>query len=575
MKQMKIFPFMIFLGALSLFAQTEISKTEDDKSVEPTKENSKPIAETNSKSYTELYEDPNTGQIFTKPGTGRVKIEYAKPLLNSNITTLPDAFAHRPDDTRKEKLTIYGRVQFRGVSGSIQSPYSNGHSDFNALDWNFRRVRFGATYENDWWGLNVQFRMENMVNRVNTVTTTTNVVTSVENNNGVIETVTTPVVNNVRMTDNRGHIHDASVYAKHPYAGLRLTFGQINTQFTREYLQSSANFITLERSIITNAIPQFDIGMMVSANPLQRLGNKWEKYLQVSLMVGNGKGAGGDYGTGRRQDLTTANRWGTVLISPTYYARIQYNVFGGLKREADGKEVNWQEGEEVFQRDMKLSLGAGMVQTANYQPNTLSVPEFTPGTTNAFNLLNGQQSNPDRGTTVNSTVNNIVMTLPNYNVQNNVTTPGRPSFGLVGHTYDYTFTYQGGYISGAYTRFTGAASNNLNAWHTTVGYNFKVGEKFYLMPVLKYEEIRGDFHRDGNSNNPNDILRVYWAGINFFGDKHHFKAQLFYQILGNKFDVNPNTGNYTAIDDRRIYLQLQGNFWTGTISPEAYSYRQN
>ena len=61
MKQMKIFPFMIFLGALSLFAQTEISKTEDDKSVEPTKENSKPIAETNSKSYTELYEDPNTG----------------------------------------------------------------------------------------------------------------------------------------------------------------------------------------------------------------------------------------------------------------------------------------------------------------------------------------------------------------------------------------------------------------------------------------------------------------------------------------------------------------------------------
>jgi hypothetical protein len=30
------------------------------------------------------------------------------------------------------------------------------------------------------------------------------------------------------------------------------------------------------------------------------------------MMVGNGKGAGGDYGTGRRQDLTTASRWGTV-----------------------------------------------------------------------------------------------------------------------------------------------------------------------------------------------------------------------------------------------------------------------
>jgi hypothetical protein len=491
------------------------------------------------------------------------------------ITTLPDGFAHRPDDTKKEKITVYGRMQFRGVSGSAESPYSNGHGDFNALDWNFRRLRLGTMYENDWWGMNIQFRMENMANRPNTATTTTNVVTGVSNNNGVITTTTTPVVNTVRMSDNRGYVHEAIIYAKHPYAGLRLTFGQMNTQFTREYLQSSANFITLERSIITNAIPQFDLGVMVSALPLKELGHKWERYLQVSLMVGNGKGAGGDYGTGRRQDLTTANRWGTVLISPTYYARAQYNVFGGLKREVDGKEVNWQEGEEVFQKEMKWSIGAGYMQTANFQPNTLAVPEYMPGTTNAFNLLNGQQSNPDRGSTTNVIVNNITMSVPNYNVQNNVTTPGRPSFGLVGHTYDTTFTLQGAYITGAYTKYTGAASNNLHAWHTTIGYNIPIMEKYYIMPVLKYEEIAGDFHRDGNSHNQNDILRVYWAGVNLFGDKHHFKAQLFYQVLGNKFDVNPNTGNYTAIDDRRIYLQLQGNFWTGTVSPEAYSYRPN
>ena len=215
------------------------------------------------------------------------------------------------------------------------------------------------------------------------------------------------------------------------------------------------------------------------------------------------------------------------------------------------------------------------MQTANFQPNTLAVPEYMPGTTNAFNLLNGQQSNPDRGSTTNVIVNNITMSVPNYNVQNNVTTPGRPSFGLVGHTYDTTFTFQGAYITGAYTKYTGAASNNLHAWHTTIGYNIPIMEKYYIMPVLKYEEIAGDFHRDGNSHNQNDILRVYWAGVNLFGDKHHFKAQLFYQILVNKFDVNPNTGNYTAIDDRRIYLQLQGNFWTGTVSPEAYSYRPN
>ncbi|MBK9502282.1 MAG: hypothetical protein IPO06_23475 [Leptospiraceae bacterium] len=558
---------MLLTAALFFPILAEESKdaTSDHSHSEPKKE---------TKANKEFYEDTETGQIFTKPGPGRTKVEYLKPMPRE-ITTLPDGFAHRPDDVKKEKITVYGRMQFRGVSGSVESPYSNGHSDFNAVDWNFRRLRFGTMYENDWWGMNIQFRMENMVNRPNTATTTTNVVTGVSNNNGIITTTTTPVVNTVRMSDNRGYVHEALIYAKHPYAGLRLTFGQMNTQFTREYLQSSANFITLERSIITNAIPQFDLGVMVSALPLKELGHKWERYLQVSLMVGNGKGAGGDYGTGRRQDLTTANRWGTVLISPTYYARAQYNVFGGLKREADGKEVNWQEGEEVFQKEMKWSIGAGYMQTANFQPNTLAVPEYMPGTTNAFNLLNGQQSNPDRGSTTNVIVNNITMSVPNYNVQNSATTPGRPSFGLVGHTYDTTFTFQGAYITGAYTKYTGAASNNLHAWHTTIGYNIPIMDKYYIMPVLKYEEIAGDFHRDGNSHNQNDILRVYWAGVNLFGDKHHFKAQLFYQILGNKFDVNPNTGNYTAIDDRRIYLQLQGNFWTGTVSPEAYSYRPN
>ncbi len=570
MKQIQLSACIIFLCATALLAQTENPGTEDKKT-DPIVNPSEPTKGVTSKSYKELYEDTETGQIFTKPGQGRRKIEYAKPLTASETTTLPDGFIHRPEDIKKEKITLTGRIQFRGISRSEQSPYSNGHSDFNAMDWNFRRLRLGTMYENDWWGMNIQLRGENMLNRTDVVPTTTTLnYTDVSG-----KPASTTYVSNVRLKDNRGYIHEAFVYAKHHYAGLRLTFGQINTQFTREYLQSSANFITLERSIITNAIPQFDLGVMLSANPLKELDHKWERYLQVSFMVGNGKGAAGDNGTGRRQDLTTSNRWGTTLISPTYYGRIQFNPFGGLKRESDGKEVNWQEGEEVFQREMKWSIGTAVMQTANFQPNTLSVPEYNPGTTNGFNLLNGQQSNPDRGTTFNSTVNNIAMTLPNYNVQNNVTTPGRPSFGLVGHTYDSTFTYQGAYISGAFTRFTGAASNDLHAWHTTIGYNFKLGEKFYLMPVLKYEEVRGDFHRDGNSHNPNDILRVYWAGVNLFGDKHHFKAQLFYQVLGNKFDVNPNTGNYTAIDDRRIYLQLQGNFWTGTVSPEAYSYRQN
>ena len=41
-------------------------------------------------------------------------------------------------------------------------------------------------------------------------------------------------------------------------------------------------------------------------------------------------------------------------ISPIYYARAVFNVFGGLVREADGKEVNWQEGEEIFQKEIEV-----------------------------------------------------------------------------------------------------------------------------------------------------------------------------------------------------------------------------
>ncbi|HNH10411.1 MAG TPA: hypothetical protein PK683_18060, partial [Leptospiraceae bacterium] len=225
------------------------------------------------------------------------------------------------------------------------------------------------------------------------------------------------------------------------------------------------------------------------------------------------------------------------------------------------------EGEEIFQRDMKLSLGAAVMQTKNYVPTVLYVPEYAPGTTQVVQMINGQGSNPDRGT-IDSTTG-----FGNYNVQNNVTTPGRPKFGMVGHTWDATFTWKGIYLSGAYSKFRGAASNNTWGWHTTVGYNIPVS-KYYIMPVLKYEHIQGDWNRNGHID-PSDHLTTYWAGLNFFGDKHHFKAQLYYQVLGNKFAVDPNTGNAMAIDDRRVYLQFQANFFAGTVSPEAYSYRQN
>jgi len=557
---------MVFLIAGTLLAQAEPPKSETSTNTESAKESKEHKPEVKApapKVYRDLFEDAETGQIYTKPGPNRTKIEYSKPLAIGNTTTLPDAFAHRPDDTSKEKLTIYARLQFRGATGTADSLFSNGARDYNAVDWAFRRLRLGAQYENDWWGTNIQLRMENMLNRPDVVQTTNTL--NYLDANGKAASAT--YVSNVRMKDNRGYVHEAFAYAKIPYAGLRFVFGQMSTQFSREYLQSSANFVTLERSMIVNAIPQFDNGVMLTATPLKEIDHKWERYLQLSFMVSNGKGGGGDYGTGRRQDLTTSNRYGAVNISPVYYARAQVNVFGGLKREADGKMVNWQEGEEIFQRELKWSVGAGYLQTQNFITPALYVPEYTPGTTNGIQLLTSQGSNADRGgVDANG--------LPNFLVQNSVTTLERPKMGLVGHTYDTTITYKGMYFSGAYTKFAGAASNDVFDYHGTVGYNIPFFDKYHIMPVLKYEYIQGDFNRNGKVD-PTDSLRVYWAGLNLFGDKHLFKAQLYYQVLGNQFDVNPNTGNAMPIDDKRIYLQLQANFWTGLVSPEAYSYRPN
>ncbi len=541
--------FFVLVARNSIYAQSSAQSSTSNPKTE------------NVETYEVLYEDTNTGQLFTKPGPNRKRVEYLRPLPQGTRTTLPDTFAHRPNDTSDEKLTLYARMQFRGVSGSADSTFGNGVRDYNAVDWAFRRLRIGTMYENDWWGTNIQLRLENMLNRPDVVQTTNTL--NYTDSNGRPASAT--YVSNVRMRDNRGYIHEANIYTKIPFAGLRLIMGQIPTQFSREFLHNAASFVTLERSLIVTAIPQFDQGVMLFTTPLKELGNKWESYLQVTFMVGNGKGGGGDYGTGRRQDLTSSNRYGAVNISPIYFTRVQANIFGGLKRESDGKLLNWQEGEEIFQRELKWSVGIGHLQTQNLITPGVSVVEFTPGTTSGIQLLTSQGSNPDRGgVDANG--------LPNFLVQNSVPTLGRPKMGLVGHTYDSTLTYKGFYFSTAYTKFAGAASNDLFGYHGTIGYNVPFLEKYYIMPVMKYEYIQGDFNRNAKVD-PTDSLRVYWAGLNFFGDKHHFKAQLYYQILGNQFDVNPNTGNAMPIDDRRIYFQLQANFWTGLVSPEAYSYR--
>lgn len=230
--------------------------------------------------------------------------------------------------------------------------------------------------------------------------------------------------------------------------------------------------------------------------------------------------------------------------------------------------MNWQEGEEIFQRDMKLSLGSAFQQTQNLVTPAVSAMEYNAGTTNGIAFVTPQGVNgypsADGGS---STLG--------YNTQNGGTTPGRTKMGLIAHTYDATFTWSGFYFNTAYTKMSGPASNGLIGWHTTFGYNIPITNKFYLMPIFKYDQLMGYFNRNGNRHDPNETLRIYWIGLNLFGDKHHYKVQLYYEILANKLDRDVNTGSPMLIDDRRIYLQVQANFWTGTTSPESYGYRSN
>ncbi|MCB1179779.1 MAG: hypothetical protein KDK36_19535, partial [Leptospiraceae bacterium] len=438
------------------------------------------------------------------------------------------------------------------------------------VDWNFRRLRLGAKYETDLWGAVIMFRGGNMLNRVGLSKYTTNI-TYTNPSTGI--TSTTPLVYDVKLKDNRGYIHEAAGYVKIPFASTKIIFGQMNLPFNREYIGSSAYLVSLERSMITAALPQFDIGVMVQASPLKEINKKWENYLQMSFAVSNGRGGGGDFGTGRRQDLTASNRYVTNSISPMYTGRIFWNVFGGYEKE--NTPGPWVEGLQIFQNKLKISLGTGFTSTKNLIVDSSPPIELTPGTTKAFNYLRSQSSYDDNGGTSTVTSGGLSVEIPNYAVQNAVTTPSRPKLGLFARTYDATITWKGIYFNGAFTRMIGGASNQLNGWHATLGYNIQIFDKYWIMPLVKYDYLNGDFNRNGSRRDLSDTMKIYWAGLNFFGDKHDFKVQLYYQVLGNHLDINPNTGNPMPIDDRRITLQIQTNFSAGTVAPEDISYRSN
>lgn len=531
---------LLFLSG-SVFSQDNVAQNAEPPKPAPEKPKLEEIT---------IYEDQD-GQLYTKPGPGRFKSRIDKAINknDSKFHAYPNHFTSRPDELQKERLTITGRIQFRGISAQTGSNYNNGNEDFNSVDWNFRRLRLGIQYQGgSWWGMAINLRGENMLNAP--------YITQTKNNTGE--------VTNVTMRENRGYIQEALLFANIPILGARISFGQLPTQFHREYLMSSANFIALERSYMTNAYPQFDLGVNLRLNPLKDFfEGKYEKYLTLDFMVGNGHGGGGDYGTGRRQDLTVAGRPNQpILNSPLYFARAQWNVFGGLVKE-NGNNVGWQEGEEIFQKDLKLSLGAAMMQTKNVSfssgpASTLAVDGAIPRGAATQYLLT-TQTTPD-----NSTYDCMV---PNY-----LTSYCQKNLDLRGYTYDGTLTWNGFYLSGAYTAYSGAASNQLSGWQATVGYNIQFWDKYWVMPVFRYDFLKGDFNRDGKIEET-DLKKYYWVGLNLFGDKHLFKAQLFYQIPVLKLGLDPITREPETVNNQTLYFQLQATFWTGTVTPDQLNGR--
>ncbi|TGM53201.1 hypothetical protein [Leptospira adleri] len=547
----------LILAQASLMAQeknqpvTDAAKVQDKNSTATTADSSKP----QEKPKKEFYEDNDSGLIYTKPGPNRTKIDTADQnnFPERKDMQLPNHFRHRPENLNEEKLVITARTQFRGISGNRESPFS-GNEGFNTVDANFRRLRLGFFYQGaKWWGFATQLRLENALNSQFLKVT---------------KDKTTGDVQDVSLNDSRGLIQEAVAWVNIPFMSSRFTIGQINVPFNREYIMSSANLVPLERSIVTNVLPQFDTGAMIAIHPLELLDKKYVRYLSIHAFIGNGHGGGGDYGYGRRQDNTAARQNLPQLLAPVYYGRVQYNVFGGLIKNE--KDIGWVEGDEIFQKDAKLSLGAGLAQTTQLKTSQPLPVEFLYKDQVSQKLVI-QQTTPTNGIDPTGL-------RSDYLADRSITTPGRPNFGIVGHTYDLTFTWKGLYLNGAWSKFSGAASNQVMGYHAQLGYNIHLWDSKYIMPVVKFDFMKGDWNQN-HTFDPGEAYYIYWAGINLLGDYHLYKVQLYYQYMHTNSAKNYFFNTADNRDSKAIYLQFQANFWTGTTSPENVSggaiYRQD
>lgn len=458
----------------------------------------------------------------------------------SNVRALPisEGFANRPKDLKNEKLLIVGRVQLRGMAGQTESSFNNGKSDYNSLDWNFRRIRFGFIYEgNKWWGMLAQIAMEKSLIAP------------------YITTKTDPLTGNVeevKLNKAQGTIYQANMWFHLPFLDSMIFLGQIRLPFLREW-SSAATMLTPERSYTNSTLQQFDLGAQYVFHPLSAFSEKYKKHLLARMSVSNGSGGSGA-GVGYKNALTETKSGGQpLLISPAYHWRLTFNPFGGFIR--DGYDVGWHEGEEIFQSNQRLSIGIGGAFTrelqviSSYNPYTRGVPD------QRFLTL---QTTPSGGQKTTSG--------SDLTVDNSKTTPYRNSLDLRANTIDFTYTINKYYASGAYTKFSGESSNNTESYNATLGYVIPIKD-MHLMPAYRYEAIEGDFNRNGRRD-PTDMLKSHWIGMNFFAERHLMKFQFFYQIENDRFGLNPITNQPRDMNNNKFYFQVQMVFWSGALKME-------
>lgn len=472
------------------------------------------------------------------------------PSLSNSKDLLPNDYSHRPAKPKEEKLTIIGRIQMRAMSGQADTMWSTPGTDYGLVDFNFRRLRLGAVYKGDKnWGMIVHMRLENALNRATLTTTTCSTPSG-----GTANCAT-------GLRDSRGIIQEANLWYDIDFMRTRITFGMINVPFAREYVTSSANLVNVERSMAIDTQQQFDNGLMINFNPLKAINKSWDRYLTIWGMIGTGNGGNGDFGIGRRADVNNNSGEGGgsnyTPVAPYFYGRAQYNIFGGLKR--GDREVGWQENQEIFQRDLKVSLGYAMAGTNDTHINNPSRIEFTPRTP--------QSAGANQYTA--ATFNQSVANGTNING-----TPCSPC-DMRAQTADIKVSWKGLYFDGMLQYYGGAAGLNTSGITGTVGYNMHLGGTWWIMPVYRLDYMQGNFLSSAThsfnaisgpsfASNPANQITMHWFGVNLFADKHLFKLQLFYAINNNNFKGYDAAGNSLGgYKENLIILQAQGTFWTG------------